>query len=102
MRGDSLLLLECLILHTGLVVPNTNDDLYPFLWGQEPSISRGVGEEAPEKYRGDEGQDTGDGNQPLPGFETWGVDMGAAEGDQSQEDDSNTIHEDWELMLEGF
>lgn len=57
---DALFLLERLVFHTGLVVPNANYDLDPFLWGQEPSICWGVGEEEPEKYRSDEGQDTGD------------------------------------------
>jgi hypothetical protein len=99
-RRDSLFLLECLIFHTGLVVPNTDDDLDPLLWGQEPGIGRGVGEEEPEKYRGDESQDTGDGDQPLPGFEAWGSDVRAAEGEQAQEDDGNAVHEDWERASE--
>ena len=79
-----------------MVIPNANDDPDPFLRGQEPSICWGVREEEPEKYRGNEGQDAGNGNQPLPGFKTWGVDVGAAEGKQAQEDDGNAVHEDWE------
>ena len=92
--GDLLFLLERFIFYTGLVVLNTNHGLDPFLWGQKPSIGWGVGEEQPEKYRGDKGQDTGDGDQPFPGFETWGLDMCAAEGKQAQDDDGNTIHKD--------
>ena len=83
-----------------MVVPNTSDDLDSFFWGQKPGIGRGVGEEEPEKYRGDEGQDTGDDDQPFPGFETWGLDVCAAESKQAQEDDGNTVHEDWERASE--
>lgn len=61
MGGDSLFLLESLIFQAGLVVLNTDDDLDSFLWGQEPSVGRRVGEEKPENYRGDEGEDTSDG-----------------------------------------
>ena len=94
MRGNPLFLLERLVFHTGLITPNTNDDLDPLLWGQEPRIGRGVGEEEPESYRSDEGHDTGDADQPLPGLEAWGEDVRAAEGEQAQEDDGEAVHED--------
>jgi len=81
--GDSLFLLECLVLNTGLIIPDTDDDLDPLFWGQEPGIGRGIGEKEPENYGSDEGQDTGDGDQPLPGCEIWGVGVRAAEGKQA-------------------
>jgi hypothetical protein len=55
MGRDPLLFLECLVFHTSLVTPDSNDDFDPLLWGQEPGIGRGIGEEEPENYRGDEG-----------------------------------------------
>jgi len=68
-KRNPLVLLKCLIFHTGLVALNADDDLDSLLWGQEPSVGRGVGEEEPENYRGDEGEDTSDTDQPLPGLE---------------------------------
>ena len=97
---DPLLFLECLVFHTSLVTPDSNDDLDPLLWGQEPGICRGIGEEEPEKYRGDEGQDTGDGEQPLPGLEAGGLDVDAAEGEKAQKDDGKPVHKDWEWVSE--
>ena len=78
-RG-SLLLLKCLVFYTGLVLLNTGDHLGALFGGQEPGVRQRAREEEPEEYRGDAGQDTGDGDQPLPGFETWGFDVDATEG----------------------
>jgi len=80
-RRDSLLLLERFVFYTGLVTLDTDDDLDALFWCQEPSVGRGIGEEVPEGYRGDEGQDAGERDQPLPGLEARGVNVRAAEGE---------------------
>lgn len=85
-----------------MVALDTDDDLDPFFCSQEPSIGRGVGEEVPEGYRGYEGQDAGDRDQPLPGLEVWGVNVRAAEREQAQEDDGKTVHQNWKWALEWF
>lgn len=99
-EGNSLFLLECLIFNTGLIALDTNDDLDSLLWGQEPSIGWGIGEEEPEKYRGDECQDTGDADQPLPGLEARSLNVCTAEGHEAQEDDGKAVHENWKWALE--
>ena len=50
---DSLLPLERLVFHTGLVVPDTSHHPNPLLRGQEPGTSGRVREEDPEDHGGE-------------------------------------------------
>ena len=62
---DHLLLLERLVLYTGLVPSDPEDRFDALLRGEEPGIRRGIGEQEPVKDRDHSRYQTGDDHEPV-------------------------------------
>ena len=62
---DHLFLLERLVLHTRLVLPDPEDGLRALLRGEEPGIRRGVWEQEPVKNCGHDRNQAGNNHEPV-------------------------------------
>ena len=62
---DHLLLLERLVLHTGLVLSDPEDGFHALLGGEEPGIRRRVREQEPVKNCGHGCDQAGDDHEPV-------------------------------------
>ena len=62
---DHLFLLERLVLHTGLVLPDPEDGFRTLLRGEEPGVRRGIWEQKPVKDRGNDRDQAGNNHEPV-------------------------------------
>ena len=85
-RLDELLALPSLVLDTGLVLRDALHCEHALLGRQEPRGRRRVGEHEEEADGGDEGEDTGDDDQPLPGLEVARIRVEGSERDEAYDD----------------